>query len=96
MHTKPIMVMTDQELIAREKELQSQLRIQPTLNLEFKALISRLFREHNIEIAPDVLSKLTLALDRTAAEEPRPIDASLASVDTSQDSGFGLEPHHIG
>ena len=60
--------MTEKQIATREQELQSYLRIHPRLNLEFKALISKLFREHSIDVTAETLSRLTLALDPRGAD----------------------------
>ena len=43
-------------------EIQSILRTNPALNLEFLASISRLFREHGMPLEPEVLANLTLTM----------------------------------
>ena len=59
---------------AKTAELQSLLRTNPSLNLEFLACISRLFREHGHALAPEVLANLTLSMQGVhlaeAAEAP--------------------------
>ena len=60
--------MTERQITAREKELQSYFRMHPRLNLEFKAMMSRLLREHRIDVTPETLSRLTVSLDRTGAD----------------------------
>lgn len=60
--------MTERQIAAREKELQSYLRVHPRLNLEFKAMMSRLLREHRIDVTPETLSRLTVSLDRSGAD----------------------------
>ncbi|MEM8487629.1 MAG: hypothetical protein AAF564_18910 [Bacteroidota bacterium] len=57
--------MTDLQRTARVAELQSYLRNQPRLKLEFLANMSKLFRDHEIDLSHDVLGSLTLTLDRT-------------------------------
>ena len=61
--------MTEKQIIASEKELQNYFRIHPRLNLEFKALMSRLLREHRIDVTPETLSRLSVCLDRTGADK---------------------------
>ncbi len=47
---------------AKAAEIQSILKTNPALNLEFLASISRLFREHHMPLAPEVLANLTLTM----------------------------------
>ena len=47
---------------AKVAELQSTLRTKPALQLELLACISRLFREHGVPLAPEVLANLTLTM----------------------------------
>ncbi|MFK7847106.1 MAG: hypothetical protein AB8G77_17520 [Rhodothermales bacterium] len=56
--------MTDLQRTARVAEIQSCLRNQPRLKLEFLAAMSKLFRDHNIDLPHDVLASLTLTLER--------------------------------
>lgn len=60
--------MTEKQIVAREKELQSYFRMHPRLNLEFKAQMSRLLREHRIDVTPETLSRMTIALDYSGAD----------------------------
>ena len=55
----------------KSAEIQSILRTNPALNLEFLASISRLFREHGMPLAPEVLANLTLTMQgvHTSAEQ---------------------------
>ena len=72
--------MTEKQIIAREVELQGYIRMHPRLNLEFKAMMSRLLREHRIDVSPETLSRMTIALDRTGAEmEPASTPAKAES-----------------
>ncbi len=47
---------------AKAAEIQSILRTNPALNLEFLASISRLFREHGMPLEPEVLAQMTLTM----------------------------------
>ncbi len=47
---------------AKAAEIQSILKTNPALNLEFLASISRLFREHGMPLEPEVLANLTLTM----------------------------------
>jgi|GEM_PF-5011932 len=70
--------MTERQITAREKELQNYLRVHPRLNLEFKAMMSRLLREHRIDVTPETLSRLTVSLDRSGADvDPDEVNAPL-------------------
>ena len=74
---------------AKAAELQSILRTNPTLNLEFLAAISRLFREHGMPLEPEVLANLTLTMQgvHSSAERaagPPPVPAPHV-VDTAMD-----------
>ena len=46
----------------KSAEIQSMLRTNPALNLEFLACVSRLFREHGMPLEPEVLANLTLTM----------------------------------
>ena len=61
--------MTEKQIEAQEKELQNYIRMHPRLNLEFKAMMSRLLREHRIDISVETLSRMTIALVRNGADE---------------------------
>ena len=58
------------ERTARNAELQTILRTRPRLKLELLASVSRLFREHQIELEPEVLSNLTLSIEGAKAIRP--------------------------
>lgn len=66
--------MNPTERTARHAELQSTLRTHPRLKLELLASISRLFREHGVDLPPEVLAHLTLSLEgvQHSADEPPP------------------------
>ncbi|MFQ5571887.1 MAG: hypothetical protein ACE5G0_19585 [Rhodothermales bacterium] len=52
-------------------ELQSILRTNPRLRLEFLAAVSRLFREHQVAVEPEVLAQLTLTMEGVYASSAR-------------------------
>ncbi len=61
--------MTDLERTARVAEIQTHLRNKPFLKLEFLAMVSKLFRDHQVDLSPDVLTHVTLTLDRSAVTQ---------------------------
>ena len=58
--------MNTRDRLAHDAELQTVLRTHPRLKLEILATISRLFREYQIDLAPEVLSNLTLTVRSTS------------------------------
>ena len=83
--------MTERQITAREKELQNYLRVHPRLNLEFKAMMSRLLREHRIDVTPETLSRLTVSLDRSGADlDPDEVNASF--LEDADESHKAPEP----
>ncbi len=48
---------------AQAAELRTILRTHPRLRLELMACVSRLFREHEIDVKPEVLSAVTLTVE---------------------------------
>ena len=85
--------MTEKQIIASEKELQNYFRLHPRLNLEFKALMSRLLREHRIDVTPETLSRLTVSLDRSGADKE--ID-NTAIFSFNHQEGPGKAPNTTG
>ena len=83
--------MTERQITAREKELQNYLRVHPRLNLEFKAMMSRLLREHRIDVTPETLSRLTVSLDRTGADAD-PDDVNTPPFEDADESHNMSEP----
>lgn len=77
--------MTEKQIVASEKELQNYFRIHPRLNLEFKALMSRLLREHRIDVTPETLSRLSVCLDRTGADKESVPTAGAVSFSPLED-----------
>lgn len=65
------------ESIAR---LQNDLRTSPKLKLEFMAAISRLWREHNLDVSAEELSLATITLnplpDSGDSDDPPPVPSS--------------------
>lgn len=49
-------------LLGNVTAIRTQFRANPRLQLEFKATISKLLREHNIDISDNALSSITLAV----------------------------------
>ena len=50
---------------AQAAELQTIFRTHPRLRLELMACVSRLFREHEIDVSPEVLASITLTIEGT-------------------------------
>lgn len=73
---------------AKAAEIQSILRTNPALNLEFLASISRLFREYGMPLEPEVLAHLTLTMQgvhsnaaHAAGPPPVPSPKGVAALD---------------
>ncbi len=81
--------MTDLQRTARVAELQSYLRTRPRLKLEFLASMSRLFREHNIDLPHEVLAHLTLSLERG---DSRPAVSEVTQTDEGTALGLTANP----
>ena len=65
---------------AKTAEIQSMLRTNPALKLEFLAGLSKLFRDHGMPLEPEVLASLTLTMQgvHSGAEQaagPPPVPA---------------------
>lgn len=96
--------MTDLQRTARVAELQSYLRNQPRLKLEFLASMSKLFRDHSIDLPHEVLGSLTLTLDRARrgpdvdVDGPRSVtgmgDADLPTPQPTHDDLPTPQPTH--
>lgn len=52
---------TLKQVIDNATNIRAKMRASPRLQLEFKATISKLFREHNIDIDDETLAALTIA-----------------------------------
>ena len=53
---------SDSQLIEDVTLLRTQMRANPRLQLEFKAALSFLLRQHDIDVAPETLAGLTVAV----------------------------------
>ena len=73
---------------AKAAEIQSILRTNPSMNLEFLASISRLFREYGMPLEPEVLAQLTLTMqgvhssvEQAAGPPPVPSPRGVANME---------------
>lgn len=87
--------MNHTERSARDAEIQSILRTHPRLKLEMLAGISRLFREHGVELDPEVLAHLTLSVESVRQPQDEPPPPMPGPIGPPHTQGDGADGHLV-